>query len=161
MAKKKENAKGVWNFYIGKNTDLTFEWEKGKPKCDKCGMVHSKLKGTCTWVVFTDSNPIVQTRNIVKYPNVFFTRKDGRSALRHNIISEFINYGFPKLGITNIAVQKRIMLDLRYLAKGITAKAVDSAKARVVVKCGVQPLIHPTSFSGHFYCPKKFSIAIF
>ena len=103
-----------------------------RPECGD--NLDSKLKGTCTWVVFKDSNPIVQTRNIVKYPNVFFTREDGRSALRHDIISEFIKYGFPKLGIVNVEAQKRIVWDLRYLAKGITAKTVDSAKARKKVK---------------------------
>jgi hypothetical protein len=130
--KKGENTEGVWDFYIGKNTDLKFDWEEGRLKCNKCGMAHSAVKGDCTWVIFKDKYPIVQTSNIAKYPNVYYTRKDGRSALRHNIISEIINYGFPYLRITNVGVQKRIVSDLRYLAKGITSKTSDHTKPKKV-----------------------------
>jgi hypothetical protein len=126
--KKSENTEGVWDFYTTKNSDLKFEWEEEKLKCKKCGMSHSAIKGDCTWVTFNGKYPIVQTRNIAKYPNVYYTRKDGRSALRHHIISEIVNYGFPKLGITDVGIQKRIVSDLRYLAKGITSKAGDYTK---------------------------------
>ena len=130
--KKSENTECVWDFYTTKNSDLKFDWEEGKLKCNKCGMAHSAVKGDCTWVIFKDKYPIVQTSNIAKYPNVCYTRKDGRSALRHNIISEIVNYGFPYLGITNVGVQKRIVSDLRYLAKGITSKTSDHTKPKKV-----------------------------
>ena len=61
-----EQDSSVWDFYTGKNTDLTFEWEKGKPKCTTCGMSHAEVKGACTWVVFKENYPVVQTKVIAQ-----------------------------------------------------------------------------------------------
>jgi hypothetical protein len=116
-----DNRSGdIWSFYTGKNTDLKFEWEKGKPKCTTCGMSHAGIKGPCTWVVFEKGIPIVQTRVIAEYPNVFFTGNDGKVRLGHGIISEFANFGFSKLGITEAQSQQRIVSDLRYLSREVT-----------------------------------------
>ena len=123
---------GVWDFYSNKNSDLQFEWEKGKPKCNTCGMAHSLLKGDCTWVAMDKGNPIIQSRAIAEYPNVFFTRKDGGTIVRHNIISELVNFGFPKLGINSVGTQQRVVSDLRYLAKQVTTSPVQTKKANNV-----------------------------
>jgi hypothetical protein len=77
-------------------------------------------------------NPIIQSRAIAEYPNVFFTRKDGGTIVRHNIISELVNYGFPKLGINSVGTQQRVVSDLRYLAKQVTTSPAQTKKANNV-----------------------------
>ena len=123
---------GIWDYYTTKNSDLTFEWEKGKPKCNTCGMAHSQIKGDCTWVEYVRGRPVIQTQVIAEYPNVFITRRNGVTIVRHHIISELVNHGFPTLGITSVNAQQRVVSNLKNLAKQATPSTTVTKKANNV-----------------------------
>ena len=95
-------------------------------------MAHSKINGDCTWVTYVRGRPVIQTQVIAEYPNVFITRRNGVTIVRHNIISELVNHGFPTLGITSVNAQQRVVSNLKNLAKQATLSTTVTKKANNV-----------------------------